>query len=77
MADMAHEEGVFQESESKVIKNLLTFKDIMAKSIMTPRTVMKAESDETTVEDFFNKKSIFIVLFKNNHFDLLYYIGSK
>ncbi|WP_375241488.1 CNNM domain-containing protein [Lacinutrix sp.] len=55
MADMAHEEGVFQESESKVIKNLLTFKDIMAKSIMTPRTVMKAESDETTVEDFFNK----------------------
>lgn len=55
MADMAHEEGVFQESESKVIKNLLTFKDIMAKSIMTPRTVMKAESDVTTVEDFFNK----------------------
>jgi len=55
MADMAHEEGVFQESESKVIKNLLTFKDVMAKSIMTPRTVMKAESDATTVEDFFKK----------------------
>jgi len=55
MTDMAHEEGVFLESESKVIKNLLTFKDIMAKSIMTPRTVMKAENDVTTVEDFFNK----------------------
>ncbi|WP_299883847.1 CNNM domain-containing protein [uncultured Lacinutrix sp.] len=55
MADMAHEEGVFQESESKVIKNLLTFKDVMAKSIMTPRTVMKAENESTTVEDFFNK----------------------
>ena len=25
MADMAHEEGVFQEIESKVIKNLLNF----------------------------------------------------
>ncbi|RKE98903.1 CNNM domain-containing protein [Ichthyenterobacterium magnum] len=55
MADMAHEEGVFQESESKVIKNLLTFKDVMAKNIMTPRTVMKTENETTTVEDFFNK----------------------
>ena len=55
MADMAHQEGVFQESESKVIKNLLTFKDVMAKSIMTPRTVMKTENETTTVEDFFNK----------------------
>lgn len=55
MTDMAHKEGVFQDSESKVIKNLLTFKDVMAKSIMTPRTVMKAESDATSVEEFFHK----------------------
>lgn len=53
MADMAHEEGVFLESESKVIKNLLTFKDVMAKNIMTPRTVLKTENETTTVEDFF------------------------
>lgn len=55
MADMAHQEGVFQESESKVIKNLLTFKDVRAKDIMTPRTVMKTENEVTTVEAFFNK----------------------
>jgi CBS domain containing-hemolysin-like protein len=55
MADMAHEEGVFQESESKVIKNLLNFKDIRAKDVMTPRTVIKIENELTTVEDFFNK----------------------
>ncbi len=55
MTDMAHEEGVFEESESKVIKNLLTFKDVMAKDIMTPRTVMKTENETTTVEDFFNE----------------------
>lgn len=55
MADMAHQEGVFQESESKVIKNLLTFKDVRAKDIMTPRTVMKTENEITTVEEFFNK----------------------
>jgi CBS domain containing-hemolysin-like protein len=55
MADMAHEEGVFHENESKIIKNLLTFKEVFAKDVMTPRTVMKAEDENTTVEDFFNK----------------------
>lgn len=55
MADMAQEEGVFQENESKIIKNLLTFKDVFAKDVMTPRTVMKAEDEKTTVEDFFKK----------------------
>ncbi len=55
MADIAHEEGVFEESESKVIKNLLTFKEIFTKDVMTPRTVMKIASEETTVEEFFNE----------------------
>ena len=53
MTDIAHEEGVFHESESKVIKNLLTFNDVMAKDIMTPRTVLKTANEETTVETFF------------------------
>ena len=55
MADIAHEEGVFQESESKVIKNMLAFKDIAAKDVMTPRTVMKAAEETTTIETFFNE----------------------
>jgi CBS domain containing-hemolysin-like protein len=55
MADMAHEEGVFQENESKIIKNLLTFKEVFAKDIMTPRSVMKAEDEMTNVEDFFKR----------------------
>ncbi|MCH4552048.1 MULTISPECIES: CNNM domain-containing protein [Aestuariibaculum] len=55
MTDIAHEEGVFHENESKVIKNLLTFKEVFAKDIMTPRTVMKIEDEETTVEAFFKK----------------------
>lgn len=53
MTDIAHEEGVFQESESKVIKNLLKFDEILAKDIMTPRTVMKIASEEMTIQDFF------------------------
>ena len=55
MADMAEEEGIFQENESKIIKNLLTFKDVFAKNVMTPRSVLTAESETTTVEEFFNK----------------------
>ncbi|WAC01166.1 hemolysin family protein [Lacinutrix neustonica] len=55
MADMAHEEGVFVDNESKIIKNLLTFKEVLAKDVMTPRTVMKTVKDTTTVEEFFNK----------------------
>ncbi|WP_378185925.1 CNNM domain-containing protein [Aquimarina sp. W85] len=55
MADIAHEEGVFEESESKVIKNLLTFKEVFTKDVMTPRTVMKLANEETTIESFFNE----------------------
>lgn len=55
MADIAHEEGVFQESESKVIKNLLNFKKIFAKDIMTPRTIMVSEDEKTSVKIFFEK----------------------
>ncbi len=55
MADIAHEEGVFQESESKVIKNLLQFSEIEVKHVMTPRTVMKIADEKTTIETFFKE----------------------
>ncbi len=53
MTEIAHEEGVFMESESKVIKNLLNFKEILAKSIMTPRTMMITEDETVTIQEFF------------------------
>lgn len=57
MTEMAHEEGVFEESESKVIKNLLNFKDVQAMDVMTPRTVMKSEDESMTVKTFFDANS--------------------
>lgn len=57
MTDIAHEEGVFEENESKVIKNLLSFKQVPVKDIMTPRTVMKIEDESRTIADFFNENS--------------------
>ncbi len=55
MADIASEEGVFQESESKIIKNLLKFDEIYTKDIMTPRAVIKIANQTTTVKDFFEE----------------------
>ncbi len=70
MADMAKDEGVFEESESKVIKNLLNFKSIFAKDVMTPRSVMKTAEENTTLKEFFeaNKTLRFsrIPIFKTN-----------
>ncbi len=53
MADIASEEGVFEDSESRVIKNLLNFNSILAKDVMTPRTVMKIAEETTNIDDFF------------------------
>ncbi|MET7028872.1 hemolysin family protein [Sediminicola luteus] len=52
MADIAHEEGVFEKSESTVIKNLLKFDQIVAKDVMTPRSVMKTASEKISIKDF-------------------------
>ncbi|MBE16133.1 MAG: hemolysin family protein [Dokdonia sp.] len=53
MAQMASDDGVFEESESKILNNLLTFKEVLTKDVMTPRTVMKTASASTTVATFF------------------------
>ena len=57
MTEIAHEEGVFEENESKIIKNLLNFKKIRAKDIMTPRTVIKTENETMTIAAFFSENS--------------------
>lgn len=54
MTNIAEEEGVFEENESTIIKNLLSFKEIQVKDVMTPRTVMVAASEDITIQDFFD-----------------------
>ena len=54
MTQMAEEEGVFQESESKVIKNLISFKEVSVKDIMTPRTVIKMAPETMTIQEFYD-----------------------
>lgn len=55
MADIATKEGVFKESESKVLKNLLSFDQVFAKDVMTPRTVITSADCETTIQEFYTE----------------------
>ena len=55
MTDIAEKEGVFEENESVIIKNLLTFKGIQVKDIMTPKTVMITDSEDNSIQSFFER----------------------
>ena len=55
ITDAAGEDGVIKENETTVIKNLLAFKLIKAKDVMTPSTVAVIEDEEITLEAFREK----------------------
>ncbi len=52
LTDTAEEEGVFKGNETTVIKNLLVFKSVEAKDVMTPFSVAVTEDENTTIEEF-------------------------
>ena len=52
MAAIAQQEGAVQESESRVINNLLRFGEIQAKDIMTPSPVMRTAAGSQTFQEF-------------------------
>lgn len=53
MADLAEEEGVFEESENKVIQNLLNLDEIYAYDAMTPRVVSAIAKENMTLREFY------------------------
>ena len=52
MTQIGEEAGVFDKSESDIIANLLEFRKVRAKDIMTPRTVVFAADASTSIADF-------------------------
>ncbi|MDX1602839.1 MAG: CNNM domain-containing protein [Salinimicrobium sediminis] len=52
ITDVAEEEGVFEEQETTVIKNMLIFKKVKAKDVMTPFSVAVTEDENKTIEEF-------------------------
>ena len=58
MTDIATAEGVFKESESKVIKNIIDFQKIKAKDIMTPRTVISTANENMSIQKFYEENPL-------------------
>ncbi|MFP4471121.1 MAG: CNNM domain-containing protein [Bacteroidales bacterium] len=56
MASLAKQEGVFEESELKVISNLVRLRTIKIRQVMTPRTVLLAAPENLTLTEFFKNK---------------------
>jgi len=53
MAEIGHKEGIFKETESKMLKNMIRLRNITAEDIMTPRTVMVTAQENQTVSDLY------------------------
>ena len=61
MAEVVRESGQIQEGDHNVIQNILQFDELVAKDVMTPRTVMLMADENQTVGDFYanHKKLVF------------------
>mgnify|MGYP006283321967 CR=1 FL=1 len=55
MTEIGIQEGIFAKEESQILGNLMKFNYIVVKSIMTPRTVVVAASEDLTIKEFFEK----------------------
>lgn len=56
MADIGHREGVIDRGDSKVVSNLLRFDRLTVEDIMTPRTVIFALDQTTTIGEAISRR---------------------
>lgn len=54
MVDMGKDEGVFNESESKIIKSCIRLSSVKAKEVMTPSIVVESLSRELSFKEFYD-----------------------
>jgi len=55
MAQMGTRQGKLKEDESRIIENLLRLGEISVREVMTPRVVVFALSEDTTVKQYFDR----------------------
>ncbi len=53
ITDSVIEEGIIDEEESMLLQNLMKFRYIRVRSIMTPRVVIVAADEEMSIEEFY------------------------
>ena len=78
MADIGEKEGIFASTESKMIKNLVTLRNITAEDVMTPRTVIIMIQEDKTLQELHERpafeKFSRIPVFKKNRDDITGYV---
>ncbi len=78
MTNLGEREGIFEAGESKMLKNMIHFRNVTAEDIMTPRTVIFMKQQDLTVKDLFEaadfEKISRIPIFKNNRDDVTGYV---
>lgn len=57
MVDVGTTEGIFRESESRLIKSCIALSGVKARQIMTPSIVVESACQDLTVKDFQAKQS--------------------
>lgn len=57
MVDVGTSEGIFKESESKIIKSCIRLSSVKAEQIMTPFIVVESANENLTVKEFYDLKS--------------------
>ena len=58
MANIGEEEGEIDNSENKVIQNILKLDDIKAYDVMTPRVVAAIAPEDMTLKEFYKEESL-------------------
>ena len=58
MAEIAEEEGIIEEKESDFIKNMVKFRNVKVRSIMTPYSVMEMANESMSIKEFYEKSDL-------------------
>jgi len=54
ITDSVIQEDILEDEESRILKNLMIFKDILVKSIMTPQIVIQAADESVSIQEFYD-----------------------
>jgi CBS domain containing-hemolysin-like protein len=78
LAELGEEEGLFEEKESRILKNLFRFGSLRVQDVMTPRTVVFDLPDEKTIGEVVDENDEFrfsrIPVYGENRDDVTGYV---
>lgn len=58
LVESAHEEGLIEPGEYRILKNIMNFSEVFVSDVMTPRTVMFSFDADRTVDDIIHSPEV-------------------